>query len=81
MGSWTVLDGGTGSGFPELLWMAGREWLPGTALDGGTGSGFPDDSAGWGRYGGAADTLWADWGNAAVNESLTATKTVGVCAV
>ncbi len=36
-------------------------------LDGGTGNGFPDDSAGWGRYGGAADTLWADWGNAAVN--------------
>ncbi len=26
------------------------------------------------------DTPWADWGNAAVNESLTATKTVGVWA-
>ncbi|MCI8890442.1 MAG: hypothetical protein HFH34_03670 [Eubacterium sp.] len=80
MGSWIVLDGGMGRGFPELFWMAGRgvdsrdcfgwrdgAWIPGTALDGGTGSGFPDDSAGWGRYGGAADTLWADWGNAAVN--------------
>ena len=25
------------------------------------------------------DTPWKDWGNAAVNESLTATKTVGGC--
>ncbi len=67
--------------FPDGFVSLDRKWVPGTALDGGTGSGFPDDSAGWGRYGGAADTLWADWGNAAVNESLTATKTVGVCAV
>jgi hypothetical protein len=36
------------------------------------------------RAGGAmrwlGDILWADWGNAAVHESLTATKTVGVWA-
>ncbi len=81
MGSWTVLDSGTGSGFPELLWMAGRGVASRNCFGWRDGSGFPDDSAGWGRYGGAADTLWADWGNAAVNESLTATKTVGVCAV
>ncbi len=24
MGSWIVLDGGMGRGFPELFWMAGR---------------------------------------------------------
>ena len=35
---------------------------------------------GLGRGTDRGDTPWADWGNAAVNESLTATKTAGVWA-